>query len=232
MQRSLEQYWRHYYSDPDVHGRAWLDLSNSRVQLQSISLCLEAAGDVLGSACADLGCGRGQLAQALKALGAGSVLGVDFVEAVVAENRRRCPEIEWRSGDLTQQDFIGSLPSFDRIFLVEVLQYVDMASAVGAAWRHLRPGGRLICMVPNHACPIVARAMARFEGCYRAVAPAAVEAIAHMLPGLAMWAGRGLTFQPDQRLQPYMVSGWTGQLTFEEPPNRLNLVYVKRAECP
>jgi 2-polyprenyl-3-methyl-5-hydroxy-6-metoxy-1,4-benzoquinol methylase len=232
MQRRLEQYWKHYYSDPEVHGRAWLDLSNSRVQLQSMSLCLEAAGDVLGSACADLGCGRGQLARALRALGAGAVLGVDLVEAVVAENRSKCPEIEWMPGDLMQREFMELLPNFDRIFLVEVLQYVDMASAVRVAWRRLRPGGRLICMVPNHACPIVARAIERFGECYRAIAPATVASIAESLPGLAMWAGRGLTFQSDQRLLPYTVSAWTQQLDFAEPPNRLNLVFVKQAACP
>lgn len=232
MQQSLERYWKDYYSDPEVHGRAWLDLSNSRVHLQSISLCLEAAGDVLGGACADLGCGRGQLARALKALGAGTVLGVDIVEEVVAENRRDFPEIEWVSGDLMQPDFMDVLPTLDRIFLVEVLQYVDMASAVRAAWRRLRPGGRLICMVPNRACPIVARAVARFGECYRAVAPSLVAPIADTLPGLAMWAGRGLTFRSDQRLLPYEVSDWTDQLAFAAPPNRINLVYVKQVECP
>ena len=232
MRRPLDQYWQHYYSDPEVHGRAWLDLSNSQVQLQSLSLCLESAGDVLGSACADLGCGRGQLARALKALGAGSVLGVDFVEAVVAANRIGCPEIEWLSGNLMQPDFMALLPTFDRIFLVEVLQYVDMADAVRAAWGRLRPGGRLVCMVPNEACPIVARAIARFGDCYRAAAPTVVAAIAESLPALAMWAGRGLTFQLDQQLLPYKVSPWAERLTFEEPPNRFNIVYVKRAACP
>ena len=231
MQPALSQFWKRYYSDPAILGQAWLDLSNSRVQLQSISLCLEAAGDVLGRACVDVGCGRGQLSRALKALGAGSVLGVDLVEQVITENRRSFPEIDWIQGDLLQSEFMESLPVFDRIFLVEVLQYVDMARAVRSAWRCLHPGGRLVCMVPNRSCPLVARAMARFEGRYLAVEPAAIASLAGTLEDLAGWAGRGLIFQHAQLLLPYEVSAWSTDLVFDEPPNRLNLVFVKAGEC-
>jgi SAM-dependent methyltransferase len=228
MDRTPSTYWRAYYAgiaDSDQH---WLDLSNPRVHAQSLSLCLEAAGEVRDCSCLDLGCGHGLLAGMLKASGADPVCGVDLVEGLIERNRHAFPEIQWRVGDATDPAFIDALPAFDRAFLVEVLQYVDLSTFLPRLWRCVRPGGRLIGMVPNADCPIVARSLARFEGYYRAARPEAMADLAANLEGVACWARRGLWFAPDQRITPYVVGPWTTDPpSAERPPNRINFAILK-----
>lgn len=229
MTRILSAYWRNYYAglaDADKH---WLDLSNPRVHAQSLALCLEAAGEVRHCSCLDLGCGHGLLAGMLKASGADPVRGVDIVDSLVEHNRHAFPEIEWRVGDATDPAYIDALPAFDRVFVVEVLQYVDLSAFLPRIWRCVRPGGRLIGMVPSADCPIVARSLARFGGYYRAARPDAIAALATNLEGLACWARRDLSFALDQRITPYLVGAWTTDPpSGERPPNRFNLVIVKQ----
>jgi hypothetical protein len=50
-------------------GTPWLDQSNASVHAQLFSVCIEAARDLQDKSCIDLGCGRGQLAGALRAPG-------------------------------------------------------------------------------------------------------------------------------------------------------------------
>jgi sugar transferase EpsL len=61
-------FWSSYYGEVFEQQKPWLDYSNARVQAQTFGLA--AAGPVDGAACLDVGCGWGQLARALVALGA------------------------------------------------------------------------------------------------------------------------------------------------------------------
>lgn len=227
MYTQPKDYWQTYYTDLAAHGQIWLDYSNPRVQLQTLSLCLEAAGDILGRGCADIGCGRGQLAMMLKALGASSVCGIDITRALVEQNRKRFSGVEWRHGDIADPAFVRTLPMFDRVFMVEVLQCVDAVETVPNIWKRVQRGGRLICMVPNQECPIIAQAVERYEGYYVGVDATSVKSLANTLEDLAVWAARGLTFRSDQRLAPYAAGEWTTDLDFPSPPNRFNVVFVK-----
>jgi SAM-dependent methyltransferase len=227
MRSESNEYWRDYFSDVASRGNTWLDYSNAKVQLQSLALCLESAGEIAGKSCLDVGCGHGQLSIMLKALESASVVGSDFVSALVEKNKRAVPGIDWRHGDVNDPGFVEELPEFDLIFMVEVLQYTDATAVVPCVWRRLKPGGRLIGMVPNRECPIVARTNERLQQRYHAVGPSELAALADGLEDLDFWGVRGLTFGDDQRIAPYWVGGWSTATTFTRPPNRLNFVFAK-----
>jgi SAM-dependent methyltransferase len=219
--------WHAYYSEVADAGNPWLDLSNPRVHAQSLVLCLEAAGPVRDCACLDLGCGYGLLAAALKALGARSVVGVDIVESMVERNRRAYPNLEWLQGNGADPAFIDALPSFERVFLVEVLQYLDLVAVLPRIWQHVFPGGRLVGMIPNAECPIVARSLLRFGERYRAARIEELATLAETFGDVACWSWRGVSFLSDQRIVPYRVGPWTTDLAIADPPNRLNVVFIK-----
>ena len=101
---------------------------------------------------ADLGCGTGELTEAL-ASGAGKVIGVDESEAMLAAARAR---LNGRDRVELRQGRIESLPiadaELDAATLVLVLHYLaEPAAAVSEAARTLRPGGRLLVvdMLPH-----------------------------------------------------------------------------------
>lgn len=220
-----ETSWSDYYREIAGRSGSWLDYSNPAVQAQSLALCLESAGPVHSQACLDVGCGRGQLAAMLRDLDAAPVIAVDFIAEMIEQDRARFPGIDFRRGDASNPAFLASLPEVDRIFTVEVLQYFAAAEVLPRLWEHLRPGGRLVGMVPNAGCPIVRRVRERLGEQYHALDPAGAAALAAGLDGLADWFMRGLTFAEDQRVTPYRASPW-GKIV-DGTPNRLNLVFLK-----
>ena len=64
---------------------------------EAIAPLLDAAGVTRGSRVLDVGTGPGLAAAAVVARG-GEVIGIDFSEAMLAQARRRYPEIEFRQG--------------------------------------------------------------------------------------------------------------------------------------
>lgn len=224
MSKDRKQYWVDYYNEVAGRGNTWLDYSNARVQTQTFALCLEAAGPVVGKRCLDLGCGWGQFTRVLAALGAGEVVGVDMTESLIASHRRTDPDIQWIRGDLQEEGFLESLGDFDLAFLLEVLQFVPLEESVRDVFRRLRPGGRLIGMLPNQECPIITRTIERFEGRFDCPSPERLAGLLSSLPNLAFWSMRGLTFLEDQRLAPYGTSAWTTSPDWATRPNRLQFV--------
>jgi SAM-dependent methyltransferase len=217
--------WRRYFDEFVGRGTPWLDQSNAAVHAQLISVCLEAAHELQGMNCIDLGCGRGQLACALVALGARHVTAVDFSAALIDENRRRCPEVDWRCGDVNDVAMIGRLPTADRIFVVELLQYVDARQLICSVWGRTDPAGRVVGVCPHAGSSIVRRVEARFRGRYRGLGVAELGELASRLPGLADWAARGLTFGDDQRIVPYRLGPWGHDVPSEA--NRINFVLMR-----
>jgi hypothetical protein len=91
----------------------------------------------------------------------------------------------------------------------------------------LAPGGRLVAVVPNADCSIVAGTRQRFDARY---APPTFEQLSRevgSLPGVAQWACRGLSFADDQRIAPYETTPWTRAPSWTRQPNRLQLAAVK-----
>jgi 2-polyprenyl-3-methyl-5-hydroxy-6-metoxy-1,4-benzoquinol methylase len=223
------EFWSSYYRDVFDRGKQWLDYSNARVQAQTFGLALEAAGPVQGKRCIDVGCGWGQLARALRELGASAVTGLDLVPEPIARLAEQYPQIRWLHGDLATHAAALGAESADLVFLIEVLQYVPFEATLATAWELLAPGGRLVAVVPNADCPIVSSTRQRFDGQY---SPPTVADVRRALAALARcdyWGYRGLAFGQDQRVGPYSVTPWTEHEDWPAPPNRLQLVALKSA---
>jgi 2-polyprenyl-3-methyl-5-hydroxy-6-metoxy-1,4-benzoquinol methylase len=222
-----QEFWSAYYRDVFQQGQRWLDYSNERVQSQTFGFVLEAAGPIRGRRCLDVGCGWGQLACALKDLGAAEVTAVDVVPEPIAQLTEQYPEIHWLTGDLSHDDLGLAPATVDVALLVEVLQYMPLGTALRRAWSLVAPGGRLVAVVPNAKCPIVNGTRQRFDSRY---APPALEQLAHeldALEGLEHWACRGLAFTEDQRIAPYAATPWTRQGLWPQQPNRLQIIAIK-----
>jgi SAM-dependent methyltransferase len=245
MSQSRERFWADYYGKLSLRDEPWLDYSNERVQSQTFGVAFAALGPVSRRRCLDVGCGYGQLARALHATGAREVVGIDVTTEFVVELRRRHPELRWEVGTLEERDLCERIGSFDLITLVEVLQFVPLATTLRRAWSLLEPGGRLVAVVPNRDCPIVARAMARFGADPGPAAPGDLDEAAPLyLPPSAAelieigrslednqgWGLQAMFFAADQTLVPYAVSGWTTTEEFATPPNRLVFAAEKARE--
>ena len=222
-----KDHWTNYYTGLAQTAGHYLDYSNDRVQTQSFTAALEAMGTVFDARCLDVGCGRGQLSRTLRALGAAHVVAIDVVPAMIESNRAQSPDIDWRLGDISS---IPDSERFDRVLLIEMLQYVPIAPTIAAAWRLVVPGGRLVAIVPNRECPIVQRAVSKFDQLYAPPTPAELASIAAGLPDVAWWGLRGMHFQADQTLCPYSLTEWTRTASaWSSPPNRLQLACTRLA---
>lgn len=92
----------------------------------------------------DAGCGTGRVAIELARRGI-AVLGVDADPDMIAQARRKAPDLDWRTGDLAEL----SLPTpVDVVLLAgNVVPFVApgrRAAAVAACARHVADGGRLV----------------------------------------------------------------------------------------
>jgi SAM-dependent methyltransferase len=157
------------------------------------------------------------------------VTGVDIVPEMIARHEREHPQIRWLCGSLQSADFLEQLGSYDIVFLLEVLQYVPAAAALGALWECLLPGGRIVGVVPNADCPIVSRTRERFGANYAPLTLGHIDAVLRGLDELEYAAYRGLSFGRDQRLAPYEVSPWRTSWDSESEPNRIQFVAIKRS---
>jgi 2-polyprenyl-3-methyl-5-hydroxy-6-metoxy-1,4-benzoquinol methylase len=127
-------------------------LAGRLTQLAEAVLDLTAAGGEL----LDLGCGSGELARHLAVVGYG-VTGCDIApqmlkQAAAADAERAVHwirlESRWRTLPLTSD-------SIDVVVAASVLEYVrDPAGVLAECARVLRPGGVLLCTVPNVADPV------------------------------------------------------------------------------
>jgi SAM-dependent methyltransferase len=228
MSTASDPYWRDYYAGVHRDSREWLDYSNAAVQQQSLALALEAAGAVVGRSCLDVGCGKGQFALMLSALGAAEVTAMELVPDTVARLGRDHPGIRWIAGDAGAQASYADVAACDLVSALEVLQYVPFGSTVELLWSRVKEGGRLIGLIPNRDCPIVAKPMERFGGRFMAKDAAGIAAILGGLPQLECWRLRGMSFAEDQRFAPYAVSPWTDATAWPRQPNRF-LFVAKRA---
>jgi 2-polyprenyl-3-methyl-5-hydroxy-6-metoxy-1,4-benzoquinol methylase len=226
------EYWEKHYAGVADSGTPWLDYSNERVQLQSLGLALAASSNLIGQRCLDAGCGRGQLANTLALFGAGPVVAFDMVEGLLADNRRRHSEVQWECLNLNDRTAIERLGTFDRVYAMEVLQYVPVRETLSFLYSRLNPGGRIVAMIPNADCPIVQRSFARFEEQYVGVSVRELAELAAELADLETWACRGLGFTEDQRIAPYEFSSWTQSSDpgppGAAPPNRLFWVALRK----
>ncbi len=221
-------YWSRYYDEVHRQGQPWLDYSNARVQAQTLALSLEASGPLHGRSCLDVGCGHGQFALMAAAQGAGPITGIELVDGTVVKLRQDHPRHTWIAGNAGDAAIYSGIQLVDVVAALEVLQYVPFAANVMRLWSLVRPGGRLVIVIPNAECPIVAKPMQRFSGHYHAVAAAEIVTTFAALPDLAGWMYRGLAFSDNQVVAPYRASPWTTAAEWIAPPNRFQAVAVRQ----
>lgn len=224
-----QTFWADYYGKLADTADHWLDYSNDRVQAQTFGVVFAALGPVTKRRCLDVGCGFGQLASALAAVGAREVVGIDVTEEFIERLREQEPRVRWGVGSLDNAELCARLGRFDVISLVEVLQYMPVRATLERAWSMLEPGGRVVAVVPNRECPIVAKAIARFGGSYVPPSVEELVSIGSSLAGASGFGLQGMFFDQDQTLAPYRVSGWDPRPSFESPPNRLVFAAAKAA---
>ena len=119
-------------------------------------LRIERSDDVL-----DLGCGTGHLAQEIRVLTDGRVVGVDPSLEMIASARQAAPEgIEFVTGVAEELDMPGQ---FDAVFCNSAFQWFrDAPRALANSFAALRPGGRMVMQAParHEYCPNFVRAVA------------------------------------------------------------------------
>ena len=226
QQAQWAEYYRRLYS---AAPRAWIDHSNEASQAQFFAVAIEAAGAIGGRRCLDVGCGLGQLSTSLLGLRASEVVGIDIVPELITARREEFPRIRWECGSPSDEGFVRSLGEFDIIILVEVLQYVDLQSTLRTLWDSVRPGGRIVAVVPNKDNPLVQKVMSRFGGTYLPPNPSELDVLVASLPEVGCWAYRGLGFQQDQRVVPYVAYPWGTTERRRDPANRLVFAITKRS---
>jgi SAM-dependent methyltransferase len=127
-------------------------LAGRLAQLAGAVLGLTAEGSEL----LDLGCGSGELARYLAAAGY-RVSGCDIAprmlrQAAVADTGRA---VRWVGLEPRWRTLPFAESSLDAVVASSVLEYVqDPAAVLGECARVLRPGGVLLCTVPNTAHPV------------------------------------------------------------------------------
>lgn len=230
--RDFADYWRKHYQKASLQKNGkpkfCLDYSNERVQAQTFGLVLEAAGPFKGRRCLDLGCGWGQLSLAAQRMGA-EVVGMDLTREAIATLRKDYPEVKWIAGSFNDPALLKPRDLFDVILAVEVLQYLPFKGMLRYLWKHLKPGGRLVGVIPNADCPIVQKPIRRFHGYFAAVTKEEIMAECGELPDLETWAIRGLFFGEDQRIVPYQTTPWRrGKAPMSPEPNRFIFVALRK----
>ncbi len=119
-------------------------------------LRIERTDDVL-----DLGCGTGHLAQEIRLLTDGRVVGIDLSPTMVSLAREAAPEgIEFVTGAVEDLDMPGQ---FDAIFCNSAFQwFTDEPRALANCYAALRPDGRMVMQAParQEYCPNFIRAIA------------------------------------------------------------------------
>lgn len=107
------------------------------------------------SAVLDIGCGRGYAIEWLRSLGYTNLVGIDPDAGQVAFARDRGLNVVEVKDSMA---FLRERPeAFDLVLLMDVLEHVPRATQpelLTTIHRALRPGGRLLCTVPNGASPL------------------------------------------------------------------------------
>lgn len=118
--------------------------------LNSDPVLWQFAGDVLGLAVLDAGCGTGYLSRKLKVRGA-RVVGVDFSEQMIEIARSKSPEIDYRVDSCSDLRSVVEA-SMDLVVSNYVLMDTpDLVGTLHAFSRVLKPGGFAV-LVFSHPC--------------------------------------------------------------------------------
>jgi SAM-dependent methyltransferase len=134
------------------------------VNSQSVPALLDAAGVAAGVRVLDLACGPGHIAAAAAQRGA-QVTGVDFSPQMLAQARRRYPDIAFQAGDAEALPLADA--SVDAVVMGYALfHFARPERALAECARVLRPGGRVAFTA--WALPVPGSALAIANACLKA----------------------------------------------------------------
>jgi demethylmenaquinone methyltransferase / 2-methoxy-6-polyprenyl-1,4-benzoquinol methylase len=146
----------------------------------------------------DVAAGTGTSSKALQKAGA-TVVALDFSPGMVAEGRKRHPDIEFVEGDAEALPFPAG--SFDAVTISFGLRNVQNPQvALGEMYRVLKPGGRIvICEFSHPPAPLV---RAGYEGYLKYVMPAVTavssshrEAYRYLMESIKDWPEQSVLSQ-------------------------------------
>ena len=187
------------------------DLTNDVMSLWQVRMWRRVARAAVGAApglrVLDLAAGTGTSAVEYAADGA-DVVACDLSPGMVAEGRRRHPEIEFVVGDAMALPFADA--DFDVVTISYGLRNVqDAAAALAEMARVTRPGGRLV--IAEFSTP-VRRAL---RGLYRFYLGAALPAVGRLVssnPRAYAYLGESIVAWPDQEALAALMhaAGWRG----------------------
>jgi SAM-dependent methyltransferase len=138
------RYYSHWHDDTDAHFAQMVSYYERKLT--------NVLGDLRGSKVMEIGCGVGFCLGALVRLGVSTVEGIDADEGQVkmAQKRLSCalhvPVSQFAAYA------VGRPGAFDWILMFDVLEHVpgeERLMFLRRVWTMLKPGGRLLCQVPN-----------------------------------------------------------------------------------
>lgn len=104
---------------------------------------LDSLGDVGGKSAIDIGCGEGRFSRLLSRLGA-TVTGVDLTETFIERARSLSNGETYLLGNAETLQGIESNIYDIAVSYIVLVDLLDFRSAINAAYRILRPGGRFV----------------------------------------------------------------------------------------
>jgi 2-polyprenyl-3-methyl-5-hydroxy-6-metoxy-1,4-benzoquinol methylase len=158
----------------------------------------------------------------------GEILQAQTFGIAINRLRERHSHVRWEAGSLEDAAFCESLGEFDVVFIIELLQLVDWRQSLRTAWKRVSPGGRIVAICPNRDNAIIQKTIERFGGSFGAPNPTELTELVAELPEVECWAYRGMDFQQDQRIVPYVTLPWTNSIIKDFECNRLAFVIQKK----
>lgn len=134
----------------------WDSPAGQRRATRRAALFVERGGLGPGCRALEYGCGTGVFLQRVAGSGA-RLTGLDLSPDLLARARARlvCHDnVRLARGNAESLPFPDA--TFDTVYGCSVLHHLELAPALGEAWRVLRPGGRLVFSEPNLLNPQVA----------------------------------------------------------------------------
>ena len=104
---------------------------------------LDSLGDVAGKSAIDIGCGEGRFSRLLSKLGA-TVTGIDLTETFIERARSLSTGETYLQGNAENLEGIDSDTYDFAVSYIVLVDLQDYRSAINAAFRVLRPGGRFV----------------------------------------------------------------------------------------
>jgi SAM-dependent methyltransferase len=160
LQREIEHHRRIAERAEEVWN--WDSPAGQRRADRRASLFVEKGSLAPGRRALELGCGTGVFLEKVAPSGA-DIRGIDLSEDLLAKARvrlARFPNVGLDRGDAEALPYPDA--HFDAVYGSSVLHHLDLPAALRAAFRVLKPGGRLVFAEPNIWNPQVF-VMFRFE---------------------------------------------------------------------